>query len=207
MSPVMKFRQFLFWFLSIVVALASIRFLLLPPDIGLSHMMHQVSAAPVLLYVHILVSPVALILVPFQFRVSLRQKRPALHRWLGRVYGVAILLGGVSGLLIAPNAQGGLVGQSGFFLLAVLWLTTTGTAIWQARQRKIASHRRWMIRSAALTWAAVTLRLYLPVLAATLGFETGYMLVAWLCWVPNILIAEWLLRRGRAGRGTLPASA
>jgi hypothetical protein len=52
-----------------------------------------------------------------------------------------------------------------------------------------------MIRSAALTLAAVTLRLYLPFLAMSMGFELGYSLVAWLCWVPNILFAEWLLRR------------
>jgi len=47
----------------------------------------------------------------------------------------------------------------------------------------------------ALTFAAVTLRLYLPVLGGTLGFETGYPIVAWLCWVPNLIVAEWILRR------------
>ena len=195
MSYLLGFRNFLFWFLSICVAVASVRFLLLPQEIGLEHMWHQVSQKPVLLYVHILVSPIALAIVPFQFSKRLRLSRPRLHRWLGRVYGMAILFGGVSGLLIAPNAQGGLIGQSGFFLLAVLWLATTATGIWQARQRAFASHQIWMIRSAALTWAAVTLRLYLPLLTAGFGFETGYMIVAWLCWVPNLLVAEWLVRR------------
>lgn len=195
MSYVRWVRQGLFWFLSIAVALASVRFLLLPQEIGLEHMWHQFVRSPLLLYAHILISPIALALMPFQFSSRLRQSRPRLHRWLGRLYGVAILLGGLSGLLIAPNAGGGIVGQSGFFLLAVLWLATTATGIWQARQRDIISHQRWMIRSAALTWAAVTLRLYLPVLTATLGFDTGYMLVAWLCWVPNLLVAEWLVRR------------
>lgn len=195
MSYVRWVRQGLFWFLSIAVALASVRFLLLPQEIGLEHMWHQLVLSPVLLYVHILISPIALVLVPFQFSSRLRQTRPRLHRWLGRTYGVAILLGGLSGLMMAPNAGGGIVGQSGFFLLAVLWLATTATGIWQARQRNFASHQRWMIRSAALTWAAVTLRLYLPVLSTTLGFDTGYMMVAWLCWVPNLLVAEWLLRR------------
>ena len=52
-----------------------------------------------------------------------------------------------------------------------------------------------MIRSASLTLAAVTLRIYLPLLSVTLGLEVGYVLVAWLCWVPNILLAEWILRR------------
>lgn len=195
MRYVERIRQVLFWILSIAVALASVRFLLLPQEIGLAHMLHQLAALPALLYVHILVAPVALLLVPFQFTARLRRSRPGLHRWLGRVYGIAILFGGVSGLLIAPTAQGGLIGQAGFFLLAVLWLATTATGIWQARLGRFVSHQRWMIRSAALTWAAVTLRLYLPILSATLGFETGYMIVAWLCWVPNLVFAEWLVAR------------
>ena len=52
-----------------------------------------------------------------------------------------------------------------------------------------------MIRSAALTFAAVTLRVYWPFLFMTLGEEVGYTLVAWLCWVPNLVVAEWLLLR------------
>ena len=85
-----------------------------------------------------------------------------------------------------------------FGLLAVLWLAVTGQAVWLAMQRRIAEHRIWMIRSAALTFAAVTLRLYLPVLVVTMGFDAGYVAVAWLCWVPNVIVAEWIIRRRRA---------
>lgn len=81
------------------------------------------------------------------------------------------------------------------FLLLILWGATTATSIWCARNRDFAAHQRLMIRSAALTWAAVTLRLYLPVLTASFGFDTGYMLVAWLCWVSNLLVGEALMHR------------
>ena len=58
-------------------------------------------------------------------------------------------------------------------------------------------HRRWMIRSYALTAAAITLRLYLPLLSHLgIPFDMSYPVVAWLCWVPNLLFAEWLCRRG-----------
>ena len=56
-----------------------------------------------------------------------------------------------------------------------------------------------MIRSAALTLAAVTLRLYLPIGVITVGFEASYPVIAWICWVPNLLAAEWLLRREARG--------
>jgi len=67
-----------------------------------------------------------------------------------------------------------------------------------ARAREIPAHRRWMIRNYSLTFAAVTLRLYLP-LAFLLGipFELSYPLVAWLCWVPNLVAAEYLVSRLR----------
>jgi hypothetical protein len=53
-----------------------------------------------------------------------------------------------------------------------------------------------MIRSYALTLAAVTLRLWLPLSqVAGIDFMTAYVAIAWLCWVPNLLVAEWFLRR------------
>jgi hypothetical protein len=52
-----------------------------------------------------------------------------------------------------------------------------------------------LYRSYALTLAAVTLRIYLPLShALEIGFEDAYRLVSWLCWVPNLVIVEvWLL--------------
>jgi hypothetical protein len=57
-------------------------------------------------------------------------------------------------------------------------------------------HRAWMIRSYSLTFAAVTLRIYLPLsLAAGMSFDVAYPAIAWLCWVPNIIVAERLVAR------------
>ena len=51
-----------------------------------------------------------------------------------------------------------------------------------------------MLRSYALTLAAVTLRLYMPAFAiAGVGFDAAYPLIAWLCWVPNLVVVEWLV--------------
>ncbi len=66
-----------------------------------------------------------------------------------------------------------------------------------ARKRDIPAHRNWMIRNFALSVAAVTLRFYLPLMIFMLhwSFRPSYITVAWLCWVPNLLVAEWLIQR------------
>lgn len=149
---------------------------------------------PIGITAHIFASALALILGPIQFSARLRQKRPALHRWLGRIYlGVAVAVGGVAGLYMSQFAFGGLSAKLGFAGLALAWLYTGARAFVAARNRDFVSHKRWMIRNFALSFAAVTLRLYLPpVFILSLPFATSYAVIAWLCWVPNLLVAEWL---------------
>lgn len=195
LKTLISLRQGMFWIFCLLIALASWRFLILGVEQSMSFVAYHALERPIEFYLHIGLAPVALALLPFQFWQGLRQRRPALHRWIGRAYGVAILLSGLGGLMMAIGTTSGPVAGLGFGVLALLWLGVTGWGIWLAIQGRIADHRRWMIRSGALTFAAVTLRLYLPLLFATLGEEAGYTLVAWACWVPNVLVAEWFIRR------------
>jgi len=185
--------------LSGLVALASLRFLLgmAPPDVIATNRFF-----PGWFPLHAAGATLALALGPFQFVRRLRNGHPALHRWTGRAYVAACLLGGIAGLVLALGASTGPVSQAGFGLLALLWLVTTTMGWRMARQgRYTTAHRDWMIRSFALTFAAVTLRLYLP-LSQVLGlpFEESYRAISWLCWVPNLLLAELLLSRSRPRR-------
>jgi hypothetical protein len=149
-------------------------------------------------YAHVFGSSVALLLGPLQFWAAFRARRPALHRLAGKLYlGLGVGLGGIAGLILATRAQGGLGGQLGFACLALAWLYTAVHALGAAQSRDFVQHRRWMVRNFALTFAAVTLRLWLPA-AFVIGrwpFETFYAAIAWLCWVPNLVVAEWWLRR------------
>ncbi len=187
-------RAVLLWGLAPLVALASWRFVA-GVELTMPHMVYHWMERELAFYAHVGLAPVALALLPFQFWSQLRTRRPGLHRWLGRTYALAILIAGIGGLVMALNTQAGIVAGAGFGILAVIWIAVTAQAVRLAMVRRIAEHRVWMIRSAALTLAAVTLRIYLPGLAAGFGFETGYTIVAWVCWVPNALIAEWLIRR------------
>lgn len=149
---------------------------------------------------HFLGAGLALLIGGFQFSARLRNTRPRLHRWTGRVYLCAVLFGGLGGLAIARISQGGFSAHLGFSLLALLWLASASIAFANIRRGDIRAHRRWMIRNFALTFAAVTLRVELPLMTGGLGipFADAYQAVAWLAWVPNLVVAEWwLLREGR----------
>ena len=149
------------------------------------------------IYAHVFASVFALALGPFQFSARLRAKHRALHRWAGRLYlGVGVLVGGLAGLFMASHAFGGLLSRLGFTGLALGWLYTGSRAYLAIRSRDVVSHRRWMIRNFALTFAAVTLRLWLPAsMASGIAFELAYPVIAWLCWVPNLVVAELLFNR------------
>lgn len=154
-------------------------------------------AHPIGIYTHVFASVVALAVGPLQFSSRVRASRIQLHKLAGRAYlGVGVLFGGLAGLYMAIHAFGGVASQLGFGCLALAWLFTGLRAFLAIRQHDVATHRRWMVRNFALTFAAVTLRLYLPAsMAAGIAFELAYPVIAWLCWVPNVVVAEVLFNR------------
>ena len=172
------------------------------------------------LFIHAFSSGIALLLGPFQFLNGLRQRRPVLHRWIGRLFLVSILFGGLSAFVIAPGIISGLVGQVGLSLLGVLWLWTGWNAYSTIRAGQVTLHREWMIRNFGLTFAAVTLRLWLGILIGTQVplldvkyggdfdalFVEAYRVVMWLCWVPNLIIAEWIVQRRRMAQASAQPS-
>lgn len=161
------------------------------PEIQASFMAHEIG-----LYIHIAAIVLTLILGPLQFSVSLRAKSTTLHRWLGRMYFLGVLLGGLTGVYLALIVLNGLWVRTGFAILAILWLFSAFKSIRSIQHKKIFSHQLWMFRNFSLTLAAVTLRIYLPLaIIANIDFAIAYPVVAWLCWLPNILIAEILFNR------------
>ena len=152
----------------------------------------------IMLFIHITTSIVALVIGPFTLSTKFRGKNINRHRIVGRIYMVGILLGGVSGLYLSFYATGGLVAKLGFGLLSILWLASAYQALHRVKNKKIKEHRKWMIRNYALTFAAVTLRIWLPLFIVLFGieqFELIYAVIAWLAWVPNLIIAELFIRQ------------
>jgi len=156
-------------------------------------------AHPIGIYAHVFGAAVAMALGPFQFSTRFRAKYLDVHRWFGRLYlGVGVLIGGVAGLYMAHFAFGGLTAKLGFGGLALAWLYTGVQAYRAIRAGDVATHRRWMVRNFALTFAAVMLRIYLPLsFTIPVDFKSAYAIIAWLCWVPNLIVAEYFFNRSR----------
>lgn len=186
-------------FLALAIAVYALVLLAVPTG-GAPFIPDRLATVPVAMLTHIAASAVALAVGPFQFHTRLRATRLSLHRWLGRLYLLAVVAGGVSGFRLALVSDGGVIAHTGFALLALGWLVSARMAYVRVRAGDIVGHRAWMVRSYALTFAAVTLRLYLPLgIVAGLSFETTYQGVSWLAWLGNLIVAErWLVaRRGQ----------
>ncbi len=147
-------------------------------------------------YAHIAPGGIALAVGWMQFWRKFRLRNPAWHRRIGKVYVFMVLISATAGIYLSWHATGGIVSGSGFFLLGVIWFVST-VAAWQyALNRDFDKHQKAMILSYAICFAAVSLRIWLPLLEWISGdFMTAYKMVAWICWVPNLVIAILIIRK------------
>ncbi len=151
----------------------------------------------VTLFVHVFGSLCSLLLGPFLLSERFRKRNINVHKMMGKVYLLSVFIGGISGLLLAFYATGGLIAQVGFGLLAVSWLLSGLIALKMIKEQKILLHRKWMMRNYALTFAAVMLRIWLPIFILIFGeasFHISYQIISWLCWVPNLIVVELVMR-------------
>ncbi len=94
-----------------------------------------------------------------QIWLGLTNRVSTLHRVLGKVYGIGVLVGSLGGFYLALTIPGHLPYSAGLFMLCVAWVLTTGMALYAIRERRIEQHREWMLRSYTVTFAFVTYRL------------------------------------------------
>lgn len=192
----MKFAWGVMALLVLLLLLWSARYLTLNPAVYFERQRDVYEAHTLGITSHIAGMIVAAAMGPFQVLRSFRNKHRKAHRFMGRAYIGGALVGGLGGLYMSQYAASGAPAGIGFAFLAIFLLMTTGMAYRAIRAGDVQTHREWMTRSFALILAAVTLRIYLPFLEAAFGENDGYIIVAWLCWVPNLIVAEVLIRNG-----------
>jgi Predicted membrane protein (DUF2306) len=187
---------------SVFIAGFVTRYLTFDPDVYFSEQRETYLRLQLAIGIHVGCGVLALLIGPFQFARRLRQWFVRAHRVTGAVYVASATGLAVSGLVLAPTAYTGPVAATGFALLGVATLFTTWTALRMVLAHRYAEHRRWMIYSFSLIWAGVMLRIWVPIYLVLTGvglvdfsFETAYAAIAWLCWVPNLLLAIWFTRR------------
>ncbi|MGB5436448.1 MAG: DUF2306 domain-containing protein [Maribacter sp.] len=149
-------------------------------------------------YGHILFGGLALLIGWLQFSEKIRRSHPKRHRLVGKIYIISVFISGICALYIGGYATGGMIASLGFISLGIIWLFTTGMAYNAARKKDFSLHKGFMIYSYAACFAAVTLRIWLPILNLVFDdFIVAYRIVAWLCWVPNIIFAYfWVRKKG-----------
>lgn len=152
------------------------------------------------LVLHVLGGVVALLLGPLQFVQRIRDRWPAIHRANGRIYVAACAIGAPAGFMLALGTTSGPFAAVGFAIPALLWPLFTYLGVKCAMDDRFTEHRRWMLRSYAITSNAITLRLMLPFagLVLHLPFSSAYPVIAWLSWMTNLALFELYIRRNRS---------
>ena len=149
-----------------------------------------------LFYIHVYSSIFALMagFIAVFFDKSLK----FLHRFSGRVYVfVTLFFSSLSGIYIGVFANGGLVAKVSFVILGTLWFYATYKSYVEIRKRNISQHRIWMWRSYALALSAITLRMWKVILVYLFHPNPMdvYQIIAWLGWVPNLLLVEYIIKK------------
>jgi hypothetical protein len=170
-------------------------------------------AHPYLTLLHIVPGFLFMTLGPMQFIAAIRNRWLNFHRWCGRIYLVASLVGVLSALVIVPVMPvfGSFTARVAVIFGASLFLVSLVKGYLHIRRFEIAEHREWMIRAFAIGLGISTFRVALPVLMLLgASFTEAWDTVTWLGFAINLVIAEvWinLTRREAARPARVPIPA
>ena len=152
-------------------------------------------------YLHVFSSILTLLAGFTQFSpFFIAQFQSKVHQYMGRGYILVVLLvAAPSGFVLGLMANGGVYAKLAFVLLSLFWWSTTAAAYHYARKKVWNLHAAFMLRSFALTLSAITLRAWKLLLVSILAPAPMdlYCAVAWLAWVPNLLIVELYIQHKR----------
>jgi uncharacterized membrane protein len=130
----------------------------------------------------------AVLLGPWQFVPGLRWRWPQVHRWLGQLHAGSAMTCALVAILLAWQVDAGPLARMSLMALGSVWLVATGMV--QVSRGDTEVHRRWMVRSFALTATTVCLRFCF---AFGLPFAAVPLVVVCLGWLPVLVAVEiWL---------------
>ena len=148
---------------------------------------------------HLFGGMIALLIGPFQFNKSFRNKYLKTHRNLGKAYIIAIIISSLCAIYmsftVAPQVNS--AWSIALFFLAFAWLASVLMAYRAIRKRRIIQHQEWMIRSYVITFGFVLFR-FIDEHAISQLFmkdfaERGPTCI-WLAWAVPLFFAEIALQ-------------
>lgn len=188
---------------SYLLILLSLPYIHFKPNVeflGTKQLIYHIDLWRISFYVHVFTSPIVILAGLLQFNRWILKNYPKFHKALGYVYVVTILIvTGPAALVMSFYANGGRVSQTSFVLLSFFWLLTTLMAFIKIKKGDLLAHTKWTIRSYSLTLSAITLRFYaylFDVFEVRMGPKETYILLAYLSWIPNLIIAQFLIWGG-----------
>jgi hypothetical protein len=145
---------------------------------------------------HIIFGGLALLIGWIQFNKYIKNNYRSVHRMVGMVYVFSTWLSVLGIGYISFFAEGGAIAFFGFVIGGLIWFYTTIQGYITIRKGLVVRHQQFMIYSYATCLGAVTLRVWLPLLMATThNFILSYQLVSWISWMPNLVVAYFIIKR------------
>ena len=148
-------------------------------------------------YIHVY-SSILVLLTGFLAIIRVKFNKIKIHQYAGKAYVFVILfLAAPTGIYMGLFANGGFFSKISFVILGIFWWFSTFKAYQLIRQKNYKAHQQWMWRSFVLTLSAITLRLWKWIIVCFFHPSPMdvYEIVAWLGWIPNILLIELLIRK------------
>jgi len=93
-------------------------------------------------YTHIILGGIALLIGWTQFSSKIRLPNLTLHKKIGKVYLIAVLLSSIAGIYIGFFATGGFIASLGFIFLGITWFLSTLKAYLYIRNKQIEQHQK-----------------------------------------------------------------
>ncbi len=147
--------------------------------------------------VHIVSAPIVLLNGLILMSESVRRRHRALHRYLGRVQVIVLLLLVLpSSVVMSRHTFAGWSAGLSFLVLSATTAVCAIAGVVNARRRRYDRHRRWMLRCYVLICSAVTLRLMSGIagLVELSSAEGAYIVAAWSSWLVPLAANEIVLQ-------------
>lgn len=124
----------------------------------------------------------------------LMRRAPRVHRWLGRINGLVVLLAlAPSGFYLSLYAKAGLLSTLGFMLSGAIIVVAMVLGVRAARAGRYAEHRRFVLHVLAQMAVAVVSRgMLFAADAAGLDHDTAYIASLWIPVLGCAAIVEWM---------------
>lgn len=184
-------------YLLILLSLPYIRFEAGVDFLSTKQLIYHIKIWRVSFYIHVFTSPIIILAGLFQFNRYVLRRWRKLHRTMGYIYIIDVLLvSGPAAFIMSMYANGGRITQISFVSLSILWILFTYLAFSAIKKGDSTKHVKWIIRSYALTLSAVTLRFYSYLFGyfkVDLPPQETYTILAYISWIPNLIFAELMI--------------